>query len=130
MAEETKFTRGTLHARRNNSFWDVLSEDGYVVGDTCGAGCWPHGSQEDNETTASAYAHLFAAAPDLLEALESVASQLVIQMEWIDNHDASFRDSREYMGDASLAREALAEARAALSRVSPSETETEMKETP
>ena len=113
MAEETKFTRGTLHARRNNSFWDVLSEDGYVVGDTCGAGCWPHGSQEDNETTASAYAHLFAAAPDLYEA---VSQMLPLLQDDGDALSAIKADALTAICDR---------ARAVLSRVSPSETETD-----
>jgi len=53
-------------------------------------------------------------AEKMREALERVCAQIVVKMEWIDNHDAAFRDSGEYMGDASLAREAIAEADAAL----------------
>jgi hypothetical protein len=75
---------------------------------------------------ATLYAKAADAIDDMRQALESVCAQLVVQMEWIDNHAPSFRDDGEYMGDTSLAREALAEAAAALKALPPQQDAAEV----
>lgn len=64
-------TLGPLTAEFNGHFWDVMHDKTGKVGDTCAAG-YDGVTDIPNLDNGEAYARLFAAAPDLLEALSAI----------------------------------------------------------
>lgn len=74
----SKFTPGPWHYHRNNAFWEFGSDEFGQIGDVCSSGCAhigngdPSGrSKEQADQIAESNARLIAAAPCLLDALES-----------------------------------------------------------
>lgn len=67
---ETKFTKGEWHARIGfNNQWTIFNENALGVADVAK---WPVKSEEEAEANAK----LIAAAPDLLEQLESAFNEI------------------------------------------------------
>ena len=70
----SKHTKGPWRAVKNSCFWEIRMDDhrGQQIGDACAS----QFIDVQNETVEVANAHLMAAAPCLLEALEAALTLL------------------------------------------------------
>ena len=105
---ERAWTRGPHCAARNTVFWEIRDADGHQLGDACATTAGSY--SEETEARGRANAMLWAAAPDLYEALEATLALV----------ESEYQIDREERADgshiASSVRPVWLQARAALAR--------------
>ena len=77
---ERAWTRGPHCAARNTVFWEIRDADGHQLGDACATTAGSY--SEETEARGRANAMLWAAAPDLYEALELLVADVADYEAW------------------------------------------------